>query len=159
MARFDYRQLGPPETHGLLHTRPDESAFRTVTAGQKLVLLAAIAACIAYIVLAGFGPGTVGARTIRLLVFINFLFTLFYVVHSLYKLLLITMSARAAREIVVSEEEVEALDEAALPVYTILVPLYRETESLPKLVKALEELDYPADKLDIKLLLLSLIHI
>jgi len=160
VARFDYRELGPPETHGLLHNHPDESAFRTVTAGQKLVLLAAIAACIAYVVLAGFGPGTVGARTIRLLVFINFLFTLFYVVHSLYKVLLITMSARSARgpaatagEMVVGEDEVAALDETTLPVYTILVPLYRETESLAKLVKALEELDYPAEKLDIKLLL------
>lgn len=40
-----------------------------------------------------------------------------------------------------------------LPIYTLLVPLYRETTVLPQLIKALEELDYPKAKLDIKLLL------
>ncbi len=44
-------------------------------------------------------------------------------------------------------------DNAALPVYTILVPLYREAAILPHLVKALGNIDYPAHKLDIKLLL------
>jgi cellulose synthase/poly-beta-1,6-N-acetylglucosamine synthase-like glycosyltransferase len=153
LTKIDYRRLGPPETHALLHTRPGESAFHTITRSQKVVLIAALAACVLYVVLGGFRPSVLGTRAVRLFVFINFLLTLFYVVHSLYKLLLITMSARSAREIVVSDAEIAALDEAALPSYTILVPLYRETESLQKLVKALEELDYPADKLDIKLLL------
>ncbi len=40
-----------------------------------------------------------------------------------------------------------------LPVYTILVPLYREANVLPALVRALKELDYPLAKLDIKLIL------
>ena len=40
---------------------------------------------------------------------------------------------------------------AALPVYTILVPLYREANVLPRLIQALRLLDYPKDKLDIKL--------
>lgn len=40
-----------------------------------------------------------------------------------------------------------------LPVYTLLVPLFRETSVLPQLIAALEELDYPKAKLDIKLLL------
>ena len=141
MARIDYRRLGPPETHGLLHTRPGESAFQTVTRAQVALFMAALAACLLYIVGGGLTSGAPGARAVRLLVFVNFLFTLFYVVHSLYKLLLITMSARSAREITVSDDEVAALEDEALPVYTILVPLYHETESLPKLVKALEELD------------------
>ena len=153
MARVDYRQLGPPETHGLLHTRPDESAFRTMTRPQAAVLVGGLAACVLYVVLGAWRAGGLGAQAVRLFVFVNFVFTLFYIVHSFYKLVLITMSARSAREIVVSDEAVVALDEAGLPVYTILVPLYHETESLAKLVKALEALDYPAEKLDIKLLL------
>jgi len=40
-----------------------------------------------------------------------------------------------------------------LPIYTLLVPLFRETAVLPQLIAALEELDYPKAKLDIKLLL------
>lgn len=41
--------------------------------------------------------------------------------------------------------------DATLPAYTILVPLYREARVLPRLVRALLLLDYPHDKLDIKL--------
>jgi cellulose synthase/poly-beta-1,6-N-acetylglucosamine synthase-like glycosyltransferase len=40
-----------------------------------------------------------------------------------------------------------------LPIYTLLVPLYREAHMLPPLVAALTRLDYPAAKLDIKLIL------
>lgn len=43
--------------------------------------------------------------------------------------------------------------DAALPVYTILVPLYREANMLAPLLRALARLDYPAAKLDIKLIL------
>lgn len=38
-----------------------------------------------------------------------------------------------------------------LPVYTVLVPLYREGRVVPRLLDALGRLDYPNDKLDIKL--------
>ena len=44
------------------------------------------------------------------------------------------------------------LSDADLPVYTVLVPLYRETGILPQLIGALAALDYPAAKLDIKIL-------
>lgn len=42
--------------------------------------------------------------------------------------------------------------ERELPVYTVLVPLYREAESIPRLIRALRNLDYPATRLDIKLI-------
>lgn len=40
-----------------------------------------------------------------------------------------------------------------LPVYTILVPLFREVSVLKQLTSAIEDLDYPKSKLDVKLLL------
>lgn len=43
--------------------------------------------------------------------------------------------------------------DAALPVYTILVPLRDEAEVLPLLAQALREIDYPPAKLDIKLVI------
>ncbi|MER2267792.1 glycosyltransferase family 2 protein [Methylobacterium oxalidis] len=43
-----------------------------------------------------------------------------------------------------------ALSDRDLPVYTVLVPLYREAGSVPRIVSALARLDYPASKLDIK---------
>jgi len=45
-----------------------------------------------------------------------------------------------------------ALGDADLPVYTVLIPLYREGEILPQLVEALSAFDYPRDKLDVKLI-------
>jgi len=39
-----------------------------------------------------------------------------------------------------------------LPVYSVLVPVFHEAAVLPQLVAALEQIDYPSDKLDIKLI-------
>jgi len=45
------------------------------------------------------------------------------------------------------------IPDAELPVYTVLVPLHREEKVLPKLRDALGALDYPAARLDVKLLI------
>jgi cellulose synthase/poly-beta-1,6-N-acetylglucosamine synthase-like glycosyltransferase len=51
-----------------------------------------------------------------------------------------------------TEENVQAprIGDAELPIYTILVPLFREAKVLGALVESLRRLDYPAAKLDIK---------
>src|SRR5262249_40698721 len=46
-------------------------------------------------------------------------------------------------------------DEDDLPVYSVLVPLYREAPIVPDLIAALNVLDYPARKLDIILIVES----
>ncbi len=53
----------------------------------------------------------------------------------------------------VSAEELTALQDKELPVYTVLIPLYREEAVAAKLLKSIGKLDYPHDKLDVKLLL------
>lgn len=45
------------------------------------------------------------------------------------------------------------LTDAELPRYTVFVPLFKEVQILPHLAEALEKLDYPAAKLDIKIVL------
>jgi glycosyltransferase XagB len=45
------------------------------------------------------------------------------------------------------------LSDAELPRYTVFVPLFKEVEILPHLANALARLDYPAAKLDIKIVL------
>ena len=45
------------------------------------------------------------------------------------------------------------LDDERLPTITILAPLFREAHALPGLVAAIDRLDYPFEKLDVKLLL------
>ncbi len=53
----------------------------------------------------------------------------------------------------ISEEEYSAIDDSDLPVYTILIPLYKEANIAGKIVRSMERIEYPRDKLDIKLLL------
>ena len=45
------------------------------------------------------------------------------------------------------------MNDVGLPVYTVLVPVFRETQVLTQLIGALQRLNYPRDKLDIKLIL------
>lgn len=47
------------------------------------------------------------------------------------------------------------IPDAELPVYSILVPMFREGEVLPDLVAAISAIDYPAAKLDVLLVLES----
>ena len=47
----------------------------------------------------------------------------------------------------------QRMPDTALPTYTILAPLFREAHMVPSLVQALTRLDWPAAKLDIKLIL------
>ncbi|MGL4325096.1 MAG: glycosyltransferase [Beijerinckiaceae bacterium] len=51
-----------------------------------------------------------------------------------------------------SNPSVPPLPDHALPVYSVLVPLYREAKIIPALVDALSALDYPRAKLDIRIL-------
>ncbi len=77
----------------------------------------------------------------------------FYAAFSSYKFFLIYRALGHEFEVPTPAEEVAALDEASLPVYTILVPMYREPEVLPLLVSGIAGMDYPKTKLDVKLLL------
>ncbi|MFZ5961997.1 glycosyltransferase [Thalassococcus sp. BH17M4-6] len=49
--------------------------------------------------------------------------------------------------------EPEPLCENRLPTYSVLVPLYREADVLPDLARAMLALDYPADRLEVLVLL------
>ena len=77
----------------------------------------------------------------------------FYLVTNLFKLLLLHRSLDKPREIVVTPTQLEELDRDTLPVYTILVPVYGEAAVLPQLVEGINRIDYPAERLDVKILL------
>ncbi|MDA0323171.1 MAG: glycosyltransferase [Verrucomicrobia bacterium] len=79
--------------------------------------------------------------------------TAFYVVITFYKLWLVYLSGHEHAELKISDEEIAALDDDSLPVYSIMVPLYREPEVVPHLIAGLVRMDYPADKKNVQLLL------
>jgi glycosyltransferase XagB len=53
----------------------------------------------------------------------------------------------------VTDDDLAALREEDLPVYTVLAPLFREADATGQLIKNLMELDYPVSKLEVLLLL------
>jgi cellulose synthase/poly-beta-1,6-N-acetylglucosamine synthase-like glycosyltransferase len=80
------------------------------------------------------------------------LINLFYVASILFKLLL-SLVGSADRFHQITDEEVAALDDRTLPIYTILVPVYKEPEVIPILINSLSKLDYPHERLDVIILL------
>ena len=81
------------------------------------------------------------------------LLSAFYIVVILYKVLCVFLSTLRKWEVQIRPEQLAALRDEDLPVYTILVPLYKEREVARKIIRTLDRLDYPKDKLDVKLLL------
>ena len=128
---------------GLREARPEDSAIRLLSRGQKVF------AAIGLLALAG---GLWRSANTTLLV-LNIALQAAYLGLLGFKLWLFRKPAEAVLEREVTGEELAALDERELPVYTVLVPLRDEASVLPTLAKALAALDYPKDRLDIKLLL------
>lgn len=48
-----------------------------------------------------------------------------------------------------TQEEIKAIKNKELPVYTILIPLYREEKVIKQIIKAMTAIDYPPKKLDV----------
>src|SRR6266536_1818371 len=115
------------------------SAYKTLTRGQVVVLSTSIL---------GGGLGLL-FYGVKLAIVIIAVITLLYLGSLLLDFWLIMRALSQSTEEQVDDATVYALADANWPRYTILCPLYRETEVVPQFVKAMQALDYPADKLQI----------
>ncbi len=123
---------------------PMMSARRVLTLSQAVVIYALVSALL-------FGLATSAIAT---LIALNVIMSVFYLGNFIFKGILVSVGGARSME---RDHEIavaaRALTDDELPVYTVLVPMYREPESLPILAQALRSLDYPLGKLDIKLVL------
>ncbi len=91
---------------------------------------------------------------ITTLIGINVVMSVFYLGNFIFKGVLIwaggTSQEARSREI---DAAVRMLRDDDLPIYTVLVPMFKEPDVLPILVAALRKLDYPTARLDIKIVL------
>jgi len=131
------------DTLRIVREQPEECACRVLSTPQIIVCVLLVAALEFWIIV----------RPTLALTVINGLLITFYLVVVCYKFYLIHLSLGQARELSFTADEIALLADDELPPYTILVPLYHETESLPRLVQAISELDYPREKLQALLLL------
>ena len=142
-AFFGFEKPEVDYTYKIFEEAPGETAYIVLTRFQRIVLLALMAGLLAWL----------WYDYVFCLTVVNGIFTTFYLVVCVYKFHLIHLSMGTQKEMKFSPQEVAALRDEDLPMYTILVPLYREKESLQRLVNGLKDLDYPKDKLDAQLLL------
>ncbi|MCL4520182.1 MAG: glycosyltransferase [Firmicutes bacterium] len=127
----------------LATTRPEDSANQTTTRAQRLGFMALFAV---FIALAVWHFETVVAVASSLLV-------VSYSALVGHRLWMIQQGTTKSHELQFTAKELAALDDKQLPIYTILIPARDEASMLPILAQGLDRLDYPKDRLDVKLLL------
>lgn len=136
-------QLTEDALHMLSDRQPQLSASQVATRAQLTTL--ALLVIVTAIALA-LWPSTT-------LIVLNLLVTLGFTATFGLKFLLVYFGSRRTIDIKVTDDEAKALRDEDLPIYTVLVPMYKEPDVLPILASALRRLDYPTSKLDIKLVL------
>ena len=85
---------------------------------------------------------------------INLLLTIFYLASTLYRMLIIELALQKPREIQLTPEELATPPNGReWPRYMVILPMYHEGDILPHLVDGLSKLDYPKNRLEIRLLI------
>ncbi|WP_243749121.1 glycosyltransferase family 2 protein [Mucilaginibacter agri] len=127
----------------LLNHDPKSSALITFTNPQLIAMFSTIAIICIFLVL---------NFTITSIV-INVFISVVFLVAITFKLFLALVGSRFELHQAVTKEEVKQVVNDELPIYTILLPVYKEDKLIKKLVWNLQSLDYPREQLDIKLLI------
>lgn len=120
-----------------------ESAFYRLSSEQKLFLTVLVVVLAVGVFFAWRQTFTILIAVLTLIYFSDLIFNLFLIIRSFAK----------PPELQITKEEIDALDESTLPAYTVFCPLYKESNVLPQFVKAMNDLDYPKEKLQVMLLL------
>jgi cellulose synthase/poly-beta-1,6-N-acetylglucosamine synthase-like glycosyltransferase len=134
LGRPDKSEMLRRATFGLAEERPHFSARRVVTRWQATVLLTSLA-----VVLTAFV-----ARPIATADIVVAAMSLGFICSFALRGALALLGRRPEPTVVVRNDQ-------TLPVYSVLVPVYREAGMIGELTRALAALDYPSDKLDVRL--------
>jgi len=127
----------------LLNRDPDSSALTTFTDPQLIFFFLLIS-----------GLAIWGVFNFKeVLIVLNIILSCFFLVAIIFKLFLSLVGSRFELYQAVTKEELKHLKDEDLPVYTILLPVYKEDKLIKKLIWNLQSLDYPREKLDVKLLI------
>jgi cellulose synthase/poly-beta-1,6-N-acetylglucosamine synthase-like glycosyltransferase len=130
-------------SRNLLERAPEESAHYVLSRRQRWFMIGLLA----------IGATLLAIAPITTVVIFNVATVAFYTLFTAYRFTLVYRSLAHDLELPVTDEDLAALDERDLPIYTILVPLYREAAVLPRLIESIAAIDYPPTRLDVKLLL------
>ncbi|MBN9607588.1 MAG: glycosyltransferase, partial [Actinomycetales bacterium] len=139
---FD-KQIADEAANELFRQNPALSARITFSRGQKVLMAVLAALLVVGLVLAPI-PVVVGIITAIALVFLA---------GTAFKFFVALAGARFDVVERVSAADVAELRDEDLPRYTVLVPVFREENIVAQLVDNLGAIDYPADKLEVLVLI------
>lgn len=130
-------------TSKLATEQPHNSANITFTRKQLAVFFLIVATAIGGLVWNWLGT----------LLVMNVVVQLFYFLMTLFRFAIIMYGSKSDSQYRFDTKALQAINEKELPLYTILVPMYKESDVIPQLIRNLERLDYPKAKLDVRLLI------
>lgn len=136
-------ELMQVSTEKLLFEKPENSAHITFTKWQTIGFFVSITILL----------GGLLWNWLWTLIILNIVVQLGYLVMSVFKYSIIIFGSKKTAQLRYSDEEIAAIDERSLPIYSILVPMYKESNIIPQLLQNIESLDYPKSKLDVRLLI------
>ncbi len=128
----------------LRERNPEDSAYKVIYPWQRNFLY-----------LSAF---VLGASAIlgNVMIFI-FLFSLLNIYYFLVNPFKIYISTRGFKHsqigVNITDKEVYDADINSMPMYSVLVPVYKEARVLPEIIKHMNDLYYPKDKLDVQILI------
>lgn len=127
------------------HTELDftESAFLRLTFNQGVIL-------IGLILLLTIGFIISWHSTLVILIAV---LTFFYFADVLFQAFLVSRSFSTQHEYHIKDQEIISQPDNIWPTYTIFCPLYKEWRVLPQFIRAMSQMNYPKDKLQVLLLL------
>lgn len=128
---------------GLADAAPELSARRRPNRRGRVIGIVLLAVLVGCAVLA---PGATAFVLVALLITA-------YTATLVHRLELMRRALRADATIYIDDAEALAVPDDDLPVYTVLVPAYREPEIIGAVVGSMSALDYPTDRLEVLLLL------
>ncbi len=127
----------------LHYLQPDESAYKVLVPWQKrLIILMATMFLIFSII----------SYPVSLTLFFTIINVSYFVINPFRWYVASKGLRNKHRTTFVSDIDVEKLKDESLPTYTILVPLYKESKVLSQIMGNIYKIDYPKDKLDVKIL-------
>jgi len=147
LASYRITRVGPDAVTDALErverARPGMSASRRLSRGQAVGSVVVLALVVLALVVWPAGTMVVAVS----------LCTFVYLATIAHRVVMVRSSLSANPFVSITDAEALAVPDHELPSYTLLVPAYREPEVMPALFANLERLDYPSERLEIRLLL------
>jgi cellulose synthase/poly-beta-1,6-N-acetylglucosamine synthase-like glycosyltransferase len=127
----------------LMRKDPEQSGLITFTDPQLIFIFGSIGILVILLFIS----------FLKVAMVLNVLFSVAFFGTILFKLYLSLNGSKSEMKELVNKAEVKAIQNDSLPIYTILLPVYKEDKLIRKLIWNLRSLDYPRGKLDVKLLI------